>query len=318
MISSNLLSSINQSINKSIVFVDEKIDTASRNPNAVKKILQLSNKIYSAIDLYREGIIKSRKINIAAQSTIDIIIFYSTYKNVLFWINPFSKNSMDQKVLKDSLEISLNGVTHDKTQKKEIAERIFGAIMKSRSIYNTDDVVNIIGKELEKDVSKDKAHEIAKNIVIQNKSRGLPSIIAKAFFTLGDFGENLVTLKKWEVWDFSIIAASLGSQTLGFKIITKASSAQILGSLYSIGSSITLGHSAYKAVRLSLKLKQSPKEDKKAIKKEIRNALLDLANASADLAATASPLLFALNPPVITALAIIAKGTGVICIFARS
>ena len=88
--------------------LDDAVKKIAGNPAAVKKALQFTTKTFEAIDLYYGSQIHSSEIAHTMKGTIDIIVFYGTYKNLIFWLNQFSKESIDQETLRKSIYVSLS------------------------------------------------------------------------------------------------------------------------------------------------------------------------------------------------------------------
>jgi hypothetical protein len=317
-----LVDSISASVNYQVTTIDHSIKKIAGNPSAVKKVLQLANKIFEAMDLYYIGSGQKRDITEASKGTIDLIGFFGTYKNLMYWVNPFSKESLDQQALRKSIKSSLCASHRNKKEMKAqkfLAGDVFKEIMAGESYHSRGEILDALKASLVKRGYKEKkAKQIAERVIVQQKSRPIVQIAYSACFTVADLGGNLMTLKKWRILDLAPLAASIGSKSRVFMVVVNFGVDRVLGTVASAGLILVVGDAAYRSINQAIKLYYAADtEEEAAAYKELRNAILDLLASSVDLAATVAPLLFVLNPPVIVALAIVAKGTGVFCILIR-
>lgn len=314
-----LVSSISRTINHGLVEIDHTIKKIITEPSATKKVLQIADKIFAAYDLAYHKRIKDRKITEVIKGSISLIGFYSSYKNFMFWIHPFSKETLDSEALRKSLCDSLCHFAKKGTdrykERKRIAENIFSEVVEGKAYYSKNELRDAIEKSLEE-------HKISKNfansIIIQQKKRPLPQVFAKLCLTITDLADNLLTLKKWQVLDLSRLAASIGSQSKVFAFVLKIGANVTLGIIASAGLAVLVGAAAYQVIQQTVKYTKAKEEEKEGIYKQLCQALLDFVSNGADLICTLSPLFFAINPPIFIALAIFAKGTGLIAILIRS
>ena len=159
------------------------------------------------------------------------------------------------------------------------------------------------------------AEEIAGNIEIRQKARPLTLLFSKVCLTTVDFAGNVLTLQKWGLADLSHLTAKIGSQSRVFLFVIDLGAETALGTIASAALIVTFSEAAYRAVLHAFKMYRSsdPTRREEAYQ-ELQKALLDMLSNGTDLAYTAAPLLFTLNPPAVVALAIVAKGTALICI----
>jgi hypothetical protein len=164
-----------------------------------------------------------------------------------------------------------------------------------------------------------KAQVIAERVIVKQKADSPVKVFYMACFTIADLGGNILTLKKWNILDLSHLAAAIGSQSRIFMFVINLGTDTVLGVIGSAGLVLTVGEASYRAIIHARKLystaTNTQNQDKAS--KELRNALIDLVGGVTDLAATATPLIFALNPPTLIALALVSKGTGLVCFLVK-
>lgn len=309
-------------VNYQVTTVDHVVKKITGRPSAVKKVLQLARKIFEAIDLSTSGQIHRRDITEAMKGTTDLIDFLGSYHNVMYWVNLFSKDSLDKETLEKSIHSSLCASHRNKKDLKEqnkIANEVFYEVMAQESYHSRGEVLVAIQMSLERHgYSADKAQQIAERVIIQQQPRSIVQMVFMACFTVADLGGNIMTLKKWHVLDLAPLAASIGSQSRVFMFVVKLGVDTTLGTIASAGLVLVVGEATYRSIQLAIKHYYAVETtEKEQAYQQLRLALLDLLAGTTDLVATAAPLLFALNPPVVVALAIVAKGTGIVCILIR-
>lgn len=302
----------------------ETVHKIAKNPSAVKKIFQVATKAFALIDITYRGLDKpqDRKLTDAMKGTVDVIDFYGTFKNAMFWINPFSKETLDREALADSLRSTLCAPiinTKQHALQEQRSAKIVQEVLKREEFFSKSEVREALVQSLQKSGYKSKAaHELADKIVIRQKARPITLLFSMVCFTTVDFIGNVLTLRKWGVIDLTklgAIAAKIGSESRVFMFVINLGVETALGTIASAGLIVVVGEASVRAILQAIKIYQSkePKELEAAYK-ELRKAITDIIAGTVDLAATALPLLFALNPPVVLGLAIFAKGTGLIII----
>jgi hypothetical protein len=329
-----LLDSISSFANYETKCTNQTIHKIATNPSAVKKVFQIVSKMLAAWDLYKDKDILSRPITDAMKGTTELVEFYGSFKDIMFWINPFSRESLDQDALLQSLRSSLSAShrnTKESPKQKKFAERVVADVMSKEDYYSKGEVLEALRISLEKrGCQSAKAQQIAARVLIQQKSRPVTSLISMACFTIADLGTNIMVLKKWgildpsKVLDLSKLAAQLGSQSKVFLFVVNLGVDTVLGTVASVGSAISIGGASYRLIVNGGKYYRAqtnpflmPSEEKEKVGKELKNATLDFISSGADFINAATPLVFTLNPPVLIGLAIVAKGTGLICILVR-
>lgn len=310
------------SVNYATTATSQTISKVATNPSAVKKVFQVATKVFAAIDLYYIGKPQDRKVTDAMKGSIELIEFYGSFKDIMFWINPFSKETLDKDKLLESLKVTMSApIPPGKTRntREQLAQKIFTEVMKGEAFYSKDDVREALIAELEKNgVLHPDAEAIADRTIIKQKARPITLLFSMACFTSLDLAGNILTLKKWGLIDLSRIAAQIGSQSRVFAFVIDLGVDTVFGTVASAALIVTFSEASYRAVVQAIKIYQSADPNQKqAAYKELRTALLDMVSSGADLTLAVAPLLFTINPPVLIGLAIFAKGTGLICILLR-
>lgn len=319
---SSVAGTVASSVNYATTTTSQTVTKVATNPSAVKKVLQIATKVFAAMDYYHFGKTQDRKVTDAMKGSIELIEFYGAFRDVMFWINPFSKETMDEKALLESLTSTLcDPVLNDKVKKenKQLATTVFHEVMRENAYYSKDEVREAIIKKLENNhYTHQAAVSIANKLIIQQKARPITLLFSMACFTTVDLLGTALTLKKWGIADLTVIAAQIGGQSRVFAFVMQFSVETVFGTIASAALIVTFSEATYRAVIQGIKIYQeaNPK-DKEQAWKELRLAILDMLASGTDLINAAAPLLFTLNPPAIIALAIVAKGTGLICIIVK-
>lgn len=300
-------------------------DTAKKvatNPRAWKKVLQIATKAFAAIDLFYHGATQGRPVTDAMKGSVELIEFYGTFKDIMFWINPFSKETLDQTALLDSLKETMAAPLRDikaRNQNELLALEVFDEVINAEEFYSKGEVREVLILKLEDRGYQHKfAEKIAEGVIIQQKKRPITLLFSMACFTIADVAGNILVLKKWGILDYAPLAALIGSQSRVFAFVLHLGADTVLGTVASAGLIVSLSEATYRAILQAIKKYQSTDPDaREQASKELRTALLDMLENGVDLVYTAAPLLFVISPPVMVALAIFAKGTGLIVILVR-
>ena len=315
-----LVNSIFSFVNYGAKKVTQKAHQIATNPSAVKKTFQIAGKLFATVDLSYGNEVLKRPITEAMKGTIDSIEFYGSFKNIMFWINPFSKESLDQTILLDSLKSSLSA----SYKEQKLAKGVFRNVMAEKDFNSKGEVLESIRVILENHgYTSPQAQQIAERVFIQQKSRPTLVVLSMVCFTVADLGSNLMTLKKWGILDLSKLAAQIGGQSRIFLFVFKLGAETVLGTVASVALIFAASDASYRIYVNTRKYYHAKANsilalgEKEEAYKGLRNATLDLISSGIDLVSVAAPLLFTLNPPAVVALAIIAKGTGLICILVR-
>lgn len=323
------MDSINYYINYSSTNTMQTVTKVATNPSATKKLLQITSKVIAALDLY-EGRSHCPELLKSAGGTIETIGFYGTAKNIIFWINPFSKDSMDQTALQQSLKnaVSLHRTPKaDQPTNEEFTKEIFAELMKQRNFLNRCEVITSLKDVLQnQDCDETSINNIANHVTVQQKSRPISLIVSSICFTTTDLVENILTLKKWGIIDLAGIGAQMGNIPVFASIMDSRAASfladlgvgKTMGIIATVGLTASLGGASYRFVIFIIQYYNADEEKvKDEIYKEIRSAGLDLLSSGTDLAATALPLIFAINLPVMIGMTLVAKTTGLVIILIR-
>lgn len=320
----NLTYSVSDKVNYLTNAVNENIQKIATNPSTLKKTFQLMTRVFAMIDLYYHQSIQPRPITDAIQGAVDLLEFYGSFNDIVFWIHPFSKETLDKGAFRTSLTHFLSVQDSPNSPKKMEAQeinRLVGEIIQEvmeKTIWcSQEEVRNVVKTKLENSPFSERAQEIAGNVTIQQESRPLSKLMANVCFTIVDLSSNVLTLKKWDIVELSKLTLWMGSQLHAFSVILNLESKKALGSLSCIGFVITIADASYRAMIQGSKYYSADPKDKQLIYQELRKNVLTLASTGADLISTAAPLIFTIKPSTVVALGLIAKGTGLICIFLK-
>lgn len=316
----NVVDSVSSSVNYGTTKVAQKVHQTARDPSAGKKFLQIIINSFKAMDLYAGEGVQKRPITEVMKGTTDLIEFYGTFKNIMFWINPFSKESLDGKVLQSSIEKELFTPISPLTseEKNRVIQQIYQDVLLTQEYYSKGEVREVIVASLVSHnyATAEQAQLIANRIIVKQKSRPVIQLLSTACFTIADMGSNIITLKDWNLLNLSnatTVAAQIGTQSPVFLFVFNLGVKTALGTVASVGLFLNTGKASYLTIVSGMKYCRG---DALAYK-ELKSALFDLASSGTDLAATAVPLVFSINPLSAVGFALVAKTTGLICILAR-
>lgn len=306
---------VSASVNYTVTSVDHTIKQIANSPTGVKKVLQLTTKIFKAIDLYYETNLSDRELTHAMKGTIDLIGFYSSYKDLIYWVNLFSKESLDQKALEDSISSSLCASHKKDSKQKKIARQVFEEVMKKEVFHSKGEVLRAIEISLtQHGYTAEKAQQIASHVIVQQKRRSPVELLYKACFTTTNLGGNLLNLQKMHVLDLSRFVSTIGTQSPVFMFVIKVGADAALGTIASAGLILSIGETSHKLIIQGMKhYSAANQKEKEEAYQELQRALIDLFADSVELAATALPLIYTLNPTTVLAFALVSKGTGLVC-----
>lgn len=305
-----------RSVNYGMTCIDHTIKEIITDPGGVKKVLQLATKIFKAIDLYYDTNLSDREFSHAMKGTLDLIGFYGSYKDLIYWMNLFSKKNLDQRALESSINSALCAPYKDNNAaQQELARRVFQKVMENETFHSKGDVLEAIEKSLiEEGYAKNQAKIIAGFVKVQQKKRSSVELVYTACFTVTNLGGNLLNLQKMQILDLTRFASTIGNQSPIFMFVVRIGSDMVLGTIATAGLVLVLGESANKVRIHGWEYYHADTEEKREeAYKELRKGLIHLAATSTDLAATALPLIFVMNPTTILAFALVSKGTGLIC-----
>lgn len=324
-----LVDSISRTVNYGLTGFDQTVRKIAAEPTAAKKVLQIADKILAAFDLYYTGKIHPRDITHVIKGTTDLIEFYGSYKDLRYWASPFSKESLDKKLLRESITDTLTLSHRSPEEIKEqikLAKKVYKDVTKKEAYYSKGEVQAAFVKSLMERTKKSKhpynaesAKKLAERIIVKQKGDSPLHLFCTACETLSDLSDNIFTLQKWNILDLSHVAAAIGSQSRAFMFVIDLGAEKVFGVIGSVCLILTIGETSYQAIIQTIKVFSAttkPEEKEKAYK-ELRNALLDLMSGVTDLAATAAPLIYTLNPPALVALALVSKGTGLLCFLVK-
>lgn len=295
----------------------ELADKIANNPSAAKKFLQVISKSFAAHDLYFYGKILDRDIIHVMKDTRGILDFYGTFEDVMFWINPFSKETLDDEALLQSLNLTFCApIKNKKSQQKVKGEinAVYNEIMAKEAYYSKGEVQEALKASLQKHGYESAYIEkIADQITIQQKSRPITLLFCKLAFTPVGIVENMLTLEKWGLVDLGVISEKIGSTPV-FAIFVDIGLKKTLGSVVTTALLMATGESSYRLIVNGKKYYYSTNNaESTEAYKDLREAFLDTASRGSELALAGTTLFFTLTPQVFVGFALATKGIGLYC-----
>jgi hypothetical protein len=253
-----------------------------------------------------------------------IVLFELCAKNLIFWINPFSKETIDQDLLVQSLKISLGTSTffkvgHDYTK---VAQSMVDQLMEQKSYSSRGEVLTSLKEIVEGYHYKpEQVDNIMQGVVVQQRARSKRVILMMTCFTLVCVGGGWTTLKQRGVFDSPSFSTLLGvASRIGnhvpllqkcMEMTMNCAVDQVLRTFATIGLTLALVEAkclvcnTYKRNQ-----KAQSEEEKEQTKKEFKTACYDAANTAVDLVCVAVPLLVEIGPKTADFLGVLSKGTG--------
>lgn len=324
-----LISSISDSLNYSITQVDHSFKKIVRDPSKLKDLLTLTLATIKGVDLYSTGDMKDREVCKILKGSVDILGFYSTYKFMMYWVNLFSKENMDEKGLKESITNSLNFQlkgdeslenTNRNIEKSLLVKTIFEDVKSKESYHSKGEVKAVIRASLitKGRYTEDQAKVIADRIVIHRKARSPVEMFYMACFAVSSVSASVLKLQKMQVVNLVNIAATIGEQSKVFAFVIHLGSDVVLGPIALAGAIVYAGEGAYFTVLAGREyFNESDPAKKQEAYKAFRKASIGLIVPVVDLGIMVAPMFLVLNPPALLALGFASKGIGLICFLAK-
>jgi hypothetical protein len=301
------------------------------NPTLNKRILQLFVRSVAAYDLSTGQAHEMGGVVRGMKSAIVLLEFYATYRNFIFWIHPFSKETIDRDKLVQTLMASLTTHTTSNVglDYGKVAQKVVDQLMKEQCYSSRGEVLTALrgilgGYQYE----PKQIDNIMRDVVVQQKARSKRLLLMMACFTLADLGGNWATLRQRGAFDahafstFLKFASLLGNRVpILQKFMVMAMNraiGQVIGTLASIGLSLALVEASYRLVDTYTKsqLAQSEQEGGKT-QQEFKTACYDVLSTAIDLFCVAIPLLWKVSPGTGAFLGVVSKGTGSICLLLK-
>lgn len=318
----DLIYSISDSLNYSMTQVDHSFKKIVRDPSKLKDLLTLTLATIKGVDLYSTGDMKDREVCKILKGSVDILGFYSTYKLMMYWVNLFSKENMDEKKLEESIKKSLNspleGAPEDKNG--QLVQMIFDDVKSKESYHSKGEVKRVIRASLitKGRYTDDQAKVIADQIVIHRKARSPVEMFYMACFAVSSVSASVLKLQKMQVVNIVNIAATIGQQSKVFAFVIHLASDVVLGPVALAGVIVYAGEGAYFTILAAREyFNEADPAKKEEAYKAFRKASIGLVISVVDLGVMVAPMVLALNPPALLALGIVSKGIGLICFLAK-
>lgn len=224
-----------------------------------KKSLQISGKLFAAFDYYQFGEIQERDITLGIKRGTQGIGFYSLFKKGVFWINPFTKNTLDKKVFLESLLCSLA-----QSQGLENLSQINGLlveVIETETFYNKEELKEILIKHLleKRIVTFENLESVINGISIQQKKRPITVLFTKACMTVADVFQSAITLSEWGLINLSKLSAEIGNGSAIFGFVLKLNAETLMGTFATAGLVVIFTEKTYRMIVEIAKIYQNEK-----------------------------------------------------------
>lgn len=303
-------------------FASDTIQKIKSNSALILAIIPLAEKIFEACAYCFSSPQTTKITAIVKNGVFDALGIHSLFQYTKYFRNAFSKETLDKEKLKLSISEVVNRLLKnelDPIKRKNIVitrtTTIFNQVMGDKKCKTEDEILNAIKTAMHHhygSIEHITDAEFNNNIIIEKKKRSVLKVLSMACFTLCASGKLLSSLKKWNILDLGKEALKIGSQSSVFMFILNTGTETILGVISSAGILLAIGDAAKQITTHLICYRRSEiKEKKDEAYHRLIDSLFDLLTHVTNLAYALAPLAFALNPPVVIGLAIVAKATGI-------
>lgn len=314
-----VINSIQFYANYGLVAVFQVAGKIASDTNATKKLGQVILEIIKGVDLVKgNGHLPDFVRNI--KGNIELIDLYDMANNFKYWASPFDTKRIDQGILSQSLNDALNNLRIPNKRRKKNAEEITKEVMETaKSAKNHAEFYKVLKTSLKNqgytDFQVEKFIEKAK---INIKSRPLMEVLNKLCSTSSNFGTNLITLQKWKLVNLAELASNIGSQMPLLRPLFVYSIESTVKFFSVSGQAINSMNAIYNLGKIQFKIMKSQSDKSlEGMFLKRKQALWDIAANGTDLVNTVLPIFVSLNPPILIGMALITKGTGLLCILCK-
>jgi len=302
-----------------------------KTPDAVKKVFNILEK---SIDLWslNGGHQSHKEVSRSLSGTIGFIGFYSTFKNIIFWVDPFNNQSLDKKTLAITLKKELNkqNLMNDlpDADQDEIVQKVMTRVLRSKEHYSQKDVKKSLHDVLLKRVKKhanldadysSEIEQVVNNVIIKKRSCRSVDYLTATFFTVSDFGTNLITLNKWNVINYANFANKVGQQSKIFSAVVSVGITNIVGGFAAVGLTLTISVGIYDSIKAYQKWKNDSLDPAECLqgRKDLIKNIIKVAISALELTGIVGAVaLPGVGTVPFLAIAITAKSIGLVQFFA--
>lgn len=275
---------------------------------ATKKALQIVKHAFELKQVIQTGAVQAHEFTKALGHIFVFFKFCEAWRLIEFWITrPFSKEVVDWKALKSRLKDS----NPDTEEMEGAVERVM-TLARAHPTYLTKESVIAQLKEL----SEGTHLSIPDDLIIPIQRRSIPQYLSMCCMTISNWGGCALKLHTWGVLSFSwvskAVAAIGGTQILSF--VARVGLQTMFSAAATVGMAINLVDTTWKLIQSFTDLSSEGNE----LKKKRGELFLKLMSTLCELAASAAPLLFTLNPLVGISLGLLANAIGLVKVFAYS
>jgi hypothetical protein len=188
------------------------------NPGNIKKACQITYKSIGVYNVMHKVILHPELVK-GLKGIVDVIDFYGSYKNIVFWIKTISAKPL---LNRDRFEESLNetleneGGVHDLDERSRIVNAVMASVFQPETNLNDEATIRkLVKKSLKEErfntnLAKTMANEKVE-VVFEKQSRPVPELVLVFCFTVGDLIDNVVTLKKYGIFDYTVLTAKIAA-----------------------------------------------------------------------------------------------------------
>jgi hypothetical protein len=295
-----LLNVVQSNFNYGVQQTTDLANKLVKDPSAVKKILQLTDKIFEGIEYYYSTTLLYPKFRETTKGTISLIDLFGNINNIVFWINPFTKEKIDRVVFEQTLSTALTDLpstVNPTQQSKEIVSNLLG---RSEDYYSVQDVLEVLKESLiASGKSEREAAQIVSQVKIQQKSRAVLQTFAMIFYTSASLIGTLISFKNWNVIELGKESAKVGEGSLLGSFVRRDDLGDVARRLANIGLGITF-------IQSLMELYASSES------KDTKKALWSVGASGLELLVTGLSTVISVSKPVLITLSIISKGFGIV------
>lgn len=241
----------------------------------VKYILQIVTGIFAAFDQLFLGSIQDRSLTDGMKVATGAIGFCGLFKKAKFWANPFSKETLDDKELFESIKTTAINSVRSKDEIDSLAKEIFDNVMRTEDFTSKSEVQEILRNEFigKRIATIDDVDHLINGVSIKQKARSITLLFSKFCETIADVLDSLLTLGSWGIVNLSKFAGQYGNTIPVFGIIFKFSVETVIGTLTAAASIVVFAEKTY---QMTVEIIKSCRSDQPLPRAEIFKAIQKL------------------------------------------
>lgn len=349
---------INQ-VNQGVVFLINKTTEIVNSPEKIKKTGSFVKSTIKALVYFD----KDNRIPSEFQAKIpqllnhlswtgDVLDFFESVKNGIYWINPINQKSLKEKggefkvtlatvIFTTQIIDPTVGQAHVNAQVEKISANLFG---NNRLYLTKGHLRHALEDQLRKlDYADKDIKIIIQATKIEQRERPVTETLIMMGFTGAGLGDNVLSLNKWGLIDLAKTASTIGTKVKTLSFLRTVAIVPVLDTVFGgiAGLSLTLVvcHKAKQLAEVQSKIRSKESElrsstiedegklenleaEKLKLVAERTKLIWSLVFASVQLTCLSiSVAAFivgtTLNPSAVIILALVAKGTGFVSLFVK-